>query len=123
MRPYVMSACLLSVPVVSLLAQGRDSLPDGLNPGVSLGQPPSWYPHAGVFRASGGRDPTRPTIWLHAVSVGDTRASQPLVAALRESSILFATLIAVMWLKEPLKPGRIAGAGVVALGLAFMRLA
>ncbi len=52
-----------------------------------------------------------------------TRAPIALVAALRESSILFATLIAVMWLKEPLKPGRIAGAGVVALGLAFMRLA
>jgi drug/metabolite transporter (DMT)-like permease len=52
-----------------------------------------------------------------------TRTPIALVAALRESSILFATLIAVMWLKEPLKPGRIAGAGVVALGLAMMRLA
>jgi drug/metabolite transporter (DMT)-like permease len=52
-----------------------------------------------------------------------TRAPIALVAALRESSILFATLIAVMWLREPLKPSRIAGAGVVALGLAFMRLA
>lgn len=62
MRPYVMSACLLCVPVVSLLAQGRDSLPDGLNPGVSLGQPPAWYPHAGVFRASGGPGGGRPTV-------------------------------------------------------------
>ena len=29
-------------------------------------------------------DSTRPTIWLHAVSVGETRAAQPLVLALRE---------------------------------------
>jgi drug/metabolite transporter (DMT)-like permease len=52
-----------------------------------------------------------------------TKAPIALVAAMRESSILFATLIAVMWLREPLKPSRIAGAGVVAIGLAFMRLA
>lgn len=52
-----------------------------------------------------------------------TKAPIALVAALRESSILFATLIAILWLKEPLKPARIAGAGVVAVGLAIMRLA
>jgi drug/metabolite transporter (DMT)-like permease len=52
-----------------------------------------------------------------------TRAPVALVAALRESSILFAILIAVVWLKEPLRPSRVAGAGVVAFGLVLMRLA
>ncbi len=52
-----------------------------------------------------------------------TRAPVALVAAMRESSILFAVVIAVLWLKEPLKPIRVAGAGVVALGLMLMRLA
>ncbi len=42
-----------------------------------------WGERFGFFGAAGGRDPTRPTIWLHAVSVGETRAAQPLVAALR----------------------------------------
>lgn len=51
-----------------------------------------------------------------------TRAPVALVAALRESSILFAVVFAVFWLKEPLKPSRLAGAGVVAFGLMLMRL-
>ncbi len=42
-----------------------------------------WAERFGFFGAAGGRDPARPTIWLHAVSVGETRAAQPLVAALR----------------------------------------
>ncbi len=38
------------------------------------------------FARYGGRDEGRkPTIWLHAVSVGETRAAQPLVSALREA--------------------------------------
>ncbi len=52
-----------------------------------------------------------------------TRAPIALVAALRESSILFAAILAVVWLKEPLRGSRMAGAGAVALGLALMRLA
>lgn len=51
-----------------------------------------------------------------------TRAPVALVAALRESSILFAVVLAVFWLKEPLKPSRLAGAGVVAFGLMLMRV-
>lgn len=42
-----------------------------------------WAERFGFFGAAVERDPTRPTIWLHAVSVGETRAAQPLVAALR----------------------------------------
>lgn len=52
-----------------------------------------------------------------------TCAPIALVAALRELSILFAAVFAVMLLKEPLRPGRMAGAGVVALGVMMMRLA
>ncbi len=48
-----------------------------------------WGERFGVFPGT----PTAPVIWLHAVSVGETRAAQPLVAALRQRypqhSILF----------------------------------
>lgn len=43
-----------------------------------------WAERFGIFSALARRDPARSTIWLHAVSVGETRAAQPLVAALRE---------------------------------------
>ena len=39
-----------------------------------------WGERFGMFPAA----PPTPTLWLHAVSVGETRAAQPLVAALRE---------------------------------------
>lgn len=52
-----------------------------------------------------------------------TQAPVALVAALRETSILFAIVIAILWLGEPMKAGRVAGAGVVALGLVMLRLA
>ena len=39
-----------------------------------------WGEGFGMFPAA----PPTPTLWLHAVSVGETRAAQPLVAALRE---------------------------------------
>lgn len=51
-----------------------------------------------------------------------SRAPIALVAALRETSILFAMAIAIVWLKEPMHPKRLAGAGVVAFGLVLMRL-
>jgi 3-deoxy-D-manno-octulosonic-acid transferase len=43
-----------------------------------------WAERFGLFPATNDQDPARPTIWLHAVSVGETRAAQPLVAVLRE---------------------------------------
>ena len=43
-----------------------------------------WGERFGFFGAADGCDPARPTIWLHAVSVGETRAAQPLLAVLRE---------------------------------------
>ncbi len=43
-----------------------------------------WAERFGLFPAANVSDPARPTIWLHAVSVGETRAAQPLVTALRQ---------------------------------------
>jgi len=45
---------------------------------------PEYLRHWGERFGYFGTAPSAPTIWLHAVSVGETRAAQPLVAALRE---------------------------------------
>jgi drug/metabolite transporter (DMT)-like permease len=46
-----------------------------------------------------------------------------LIAALRETSVLFGALIAVVVLKEPLRVNRIAAAAMIAAGLVLIRLA
>jgi drug/metabolite transporter (DMT)-like permease len=51
-----------------------------------------------------------------------TVAPVALVAALRETSILFATAISGFVLKEKLGPARIAGALIIAAGAAALRL-
>lgn len=51
-----------------------------------------------------------------------TRAPIPLVAALRESSVLFAVAIAVLVVKEPLQWSRAIAAGIILLALALVRL-
>ena len=51
-----------------------------------------------------------------------TVAPIALVAALRESSVLFAALIAVVFLKEPLSPIRVLAAALILSGLALIRL-
>lgn len=51
-----------------------------------------------------------------------TVAPIPLVAAIRESSVLFAALIATLALKEPLQWGRAVAAVVIVGALALMRL-
>jgi drug/metabolite transporter (DMT)-like permease len=51
-----------------------------------------------------------------------TVAPIALVAALRESSILFATLIAVFILKEKMRPLRLIGACVIVMGIVLMRV-
>ena len=53
---------------------------------------------------------------LWAYRLGDT----PRLAALRETSIVFATLIAVFVLKERVTAARYAGIGVIALGAALL---
>lgn len=51
-----------------------------------------------------------------------TQAPVAVVAALRETSIVFATAIAVFVLRERASRARLCGAGLVALGAAAMRL-
>ena len=45
-----------------------------------------------------------------------------LVAALAETSIIFAALFAVVWLREPLRPGHAFGVVVMAAGVVSLRL-
>ena len=52
-----------------------------------------------------------------------TVAPIAIVAALRETSVLFGALIAVVVLREPLRAVRIAAAIVIVVGLALIRLA
>jgi drug/metabolite transporter (DMT)-like permease len=51
-----------------------------------------------------------------------TVAPIAIVAALRETSVLFGAVLAVVFLKEPLRPSRIAAALMIVLGLFMIRL-
>ncbi len=51
-----------------------------------------------------------------------TVAPIAIVAALRETSVLFGTLIAVVFLKEPMRAGRVVAALMIVAGLVFIRL-
>lgn len=51
-----------------------------------------------------------------------TKAPIALVAALRETSVLFAVLIAVVFLKERAGPSRIAAASLITCGVVLMRI-
>lgn len=51
-----------------------------------------------------------------------TQAPIALVAALRETSVLFAMLIAVLFLKERAGPARLAAASLIACGVVLMRI-
>ena len=50
-----------------------------------------------------------------------TVAPIPLVAAVRETSVLFGAVIAVVFLKEPLKANRLIAAGLIVSGLILIR--
>ncbi|MEW6451248.1 MAG: EamA family transporter [Pseudomonadota bacterium] len=52
-----------------------------------------------------------------------TVAPIAIVAALRETSVLFGALIAVLFLKEPVRATRVAAALLIVCGLALIRLA
>ena len=52
-----------------------------------------------------------------------TMAPIAMVAALRETSILFATAISALILRERVGPARIAAAGIIACGAMLLRLA
>jgi len=51
-----------------------------------------------------------------------TVAPIALVAALRETSVLFGSAIAVVFLKEPLRPIRLVAAVMIVCGIALIRL-
>jgi drug/metabolite transporter (DMT)-like permease len=51
-----------------------------------------------------------------------TLAPIALVAALRETSVLFGAMIAVVFLKEPMRPARIMAALMIVTGLVLIRL-
>lgn len=51
-----------------------------------------------------------------------TLAPIALVAALRETSVLFGALIAVLFLKEPMRPARIVAALMIVTGLVLIRV-
>lgn len=51
-----------------------------------------------------------------------TVAPIPLVAAVRETSVLFAAVIAIVVLKEPIRANRLAGAALIVAGLVMIRL-
>lgn len=69
--------------------------------------------------SSAGSAPWAPT----AGAMGDDQAPLAVVAALRETSILFGALIAFIVLKEQLMPLRIVAACGIAAGAILLRLA
>jgi drug/metabolite transporter (DMT)-like permease len=51
-----------------------------------------------------------------------TVAPIAMVAALRETSVLFGAAIAIVFLKEPLRPIRLVAAVLIVIGIALIRL-
>ena len=87
---------------------------------VRRGRPAFRYMRSGVPRAlaAGAGSVLAYAIVLWAM----TRAPVALVAALRETSVIFAALFGALMLKEGLGWRRLAGAASVALGVAAMKL-
>jgi drug/metabolite transporter (DMT)-like permease len=52
-----------------------------------------------------------------------TKAPIPLVATIREVTILFTLILGTLWLKEPFRFARLLGGGIIMGGLAYARLA
>ena len=52
-----------------------------------------------------------------------TKAPVALVAALAETSIVFAAFLGLFWLREPARVGRLAGVAIVASGVVILKLA
>jgi drug/metabolite transporter (DMT)-like permease len=73
--------------------------------------------HLGVIGALGTLVSYGLALWAMTV------APVPIVAALRETSILWATAIAGLILRERIGPARIAAVGLIALGAIVLRLA
>jgi drug/metabolite transporter (DMT)-like permease len=91
--------------IYALARRGQDVI-------AAMGQ--SW----GIGLAGGGLQLGSYGIAIWAMTV----APIAIVAALRESSVLFGAAIAVVLLKEPLRAGRVAAALMIVAGLALIRL-
>jgi drug/metabolite transporter (DMT)-like permease len=99
-------ACIGPVMLIYALARrGHEVI-------AAMGQ--SW----GIGLAGGGLQLGSYGIAIWAMTV----APIAIVAALRESSVLFGAVIAVVFLKEPLRAGRVAAALMIVVGLALIRL-
>jgi drug/metabolite transporter (DMT)-like permease len=98
-------------------SQGANSTPSG---GSAAAKPQAWgVPHhARVVVVGGAASLAAYGIVLFAM----TRAPVAAVAALRETSVLFAALIGAVWLKEGFGAMRLAGAASVAVGIAALKL-
>jgi len=87
--------------------------------------------------ARGGRDvvPAMRTYWRRGLVGGGLQlmsygiaiwamavAPIAIVATLRETSVLFGALIAVIWLKEPVRATRIVAASIILCGLVLIRI-
>ena len=95
----------LLMTTYALIARGRGSL-RGILPG--------WKQGLAAGAVSMG------SYWIAVWAF--TQAPLALVAALRETSVLFAMLIAAFVLKEPVAPRRWAAAGLVLAGIVLMRV-
>lgn len=80
---------------------------------------PAMAPYWKIGLAGGALAVISYTIAIWAMTV----APIALVAALRETSVLFGALIAVIFLKEPLRAARVVAALMIVAGLALMRFA
>ncbi len=80
---------------------------------------PAMRPHWKIGLAGGALAVISYTIAIWAMTV----APIAIIAALRETSVLFGALIAVVVLKEPLRPARIGAALMIVAGLVLLRLA
>ena len=80
---------------------------------------PAMAPHWKIGLGGGALAVISYSIAIWAMTV----APIAIVAALRETSVLFGALIAVVILKEPLRPARIAAALMIVCGLMLLRVA
>jgi drug/metabolite transporter (DMT)-like permease len=95
----------LTMLAFGLIARGRAGIAAML---------PAWRPGAAAGAMSLG------SYWIAIWAF--TQAPLAMVAALRETSVLFAMLIAVLWLKEKPPPRRWAAAALILAGVVLMRV-
>jgi drug/metabolite transporter (DMT)-like permease len=107
--PHAYSAALFTV----------NSLPLSLIVLWKRGAGPLWQLRRHALRGLAAGAMSLGSYWIAIWAM--TRAPMAIVAALRESSVLFASLISVIILKEPLVPIRIIAALAIVAGLVLLR--